>query len=93
MSHEADARPQGHVPLRTCVGCRERDERSTLVRVVCESDTIVVDAPGTAPGRGAWLHRTGACLALAIKRKAIGRALRVPQADASVLTGHSAFVE
>ncbi|HEX7538533.1 MAG TPA: YlxR family protein [Dermatophilaceae bacterium] len=69
---------------RTCVGCRRRDVRSALLRVVVEwSDTgdnvarVVADPRLRLPGRGAWLHPTPECLDLAVQRKAFGRALRV----------------
>ena len=69
---------------RTCVGCRRRDVRSALLRVVAEwNDTgerlarVVVDLRLRLPGRGAWLHPTPECLELALRRKAFGRALRV----------------
>lgn len=40
--------------------------------------TIVVpDRKGTAPGRGAHLHPTDACLELAERRRAFARALRL----------------
>ena len=40
---------------------------------------VVVPDPGaTAPGRGAHLHPTAECYQLAVRRKAFGRALRVP---------------
>jgi predicted RNA-binding protein YlxR (DUF448 family) len=69
---------------RTCVGCRRRDVRSALLRVVAEwNDTgehvarVVADPRLRLPGRGAWLHPTPECLDLAVRRKAFGRALRV----------------
>ena len=69
---------------RTCVGCRRRDVRSALLRVVAEwNDTgerfarVVVDPRLRLSGRGAWLHPTPECLDLALRRKAFGRALRV----------------
>src|SRR5450631_4011390 len=69
---------------RTCVGCRRRDFRSALLRVVVDrNDTgehvagVVVDPQLRLPGRGAWLHPTPECLDLAVRRKAFGRALRV----------------
>jgi predicted RNA-binding protein YlxR (DUF448 family) len=37
---------------------------------------VVPDPDGTAPGRGAHLHPTPACLALAERRRAFARALR-----------------
>ena len=67
--------------VRTCIGCRERADKSTLVRVVCvkESTTSVVtpDLSGSMPGRGAHLHPDARCLELATRRKAFGRALRI----------------
>ena len=67
--------------LRTCIGCRERADKTTLVRVVAvqEPTTTVVtpDRHGSLPGRGAHLHPTTRCLELATRRKAFGRALRV----------------
>ena len=69
---------------RTCVGCRRRDVRSALLRVVAERNDagehlarVVVDPRLRLPGRGAWLHPTPECLDLAVRRKAFGRALRV----------------
>lgn len=69
---------------RTCVGCRRRDVRSALLRVVAEwNDTgehvarVVPDPRLRLPGRGAWLHPTPECLDLAVRRKAFGRALRL----------------
>ena len=37
---------------------------------------VVPDPRGTAPGRGAHLHPTAACFALAERRRAFARALR-----------------
>ncbi|VXB29918.1 YlxR family protein [Aeromicrobium sp. 9AM] len=78
--------------VRTCIGCRQRADKTTLVRVVAvrEPTTTVVrpDSRGTLPGRGAHLHPTTRCLELAIRRKAFGRALRVEgPLDLSELAG------
>jgi len=69
---------------RLCVGCRRRDVRSALLRVVAERNdageqvaSVVPDPRLRLPGRGAWLHPTPECLDLALRRKAFGRALRV----------------
>ena len=73
-----------HGTARTCVGCRRRDVRSALLRVVAESNDagelfarVVVDQRLRLPGRGAWLHPTPECLDLALRLKAFGRSLRV----------------
>ena len=67
--------------MRMCVGCRERSPKSELLRVTLGADAdghavVVPDPMGTAPGRGAHLHPTPACLELAERRRAFARALR-----------------
>ena len=65
-------------PVRTCVGCRVSDSRSALLRVVVGGHgDLVPDLRRCLPGRGAWLHPTGECFDLAVRRRAFGRALRV----------------
>jgi predicted RNA-binding protein YlxR (DUF448 family) len=63
-------------PVRTCVGCRARADRSSLLRVVVRDFELVVDTSAVLPGRGAWLHPQIQCYQLAVKRRAFGRALR-----------------
>ena len=91
FSFESSARPHGSPPMRTCVGCREKEARSVLVRVVWRVDRVAVDESASAPGRGAWLHPTGSCLAQAVKRKAIGRALGVADVGVSALADRPEF--
>ncbi|HEY8754603.1 MAG TPA: YlxR family protein [Arthrobacter sp.] len=65
-------------PQRTCIGCRKKASRSVLLRLVAEgsgSTAVLVDERRRMAGRGAWLHPSEACLALAVKRRAFGRAL------------------
>jgi predicted RNA-binding protein YlxR (DUF448 family) len=67
------------VPVRTCVGCRERCPRADLVRVVLSPEApgvLVVDEAARLPGRGAWVHSTPSCLTTALRRGALCRALR-----------------
>ena len=65
--------------MRTCVGCRTRAAKSDLLRVVGDAPAhrLVPDPRGRLPGRGAHLHPTPECLALAERRRAFGRALRL----------------
>ncbi|MFF3028350.1 MULTISPECIES: YlxR family protein [unclassified Microbacterium] len=64
-------------PVRTCVGCRARAPRSTLLRVVSQNDILIIDESAVLPGRGAWVHPTRECMDAALRRRAFGRALRV----------------
>lgn len=63
-------------PVRTCLGCRQRAPRSSLLRVVARDGQVVADAAARLPGRGAWVHPQVGCIENAVKRKAFGRALR-----------------
>nr|WP_284305879.1 YlxR family protein [Mobilicoccus caccae] len=70
--------------MRTCLGCRRRDARSSLLRLVAEvtrpspATVAVKPDPGRRlPGRGAWIHPTTVCLDQAVRRRAVGRALRL----------------
>jgi hypothetical protein len=65
-------------PVRTCVGCRERASAATLLRVVAVDGLLKPDIKRRLPGRGAWLHPRVGCLDIAERRRAFGRALRVP---------------
>ena len=69
-------------PVRTCVGCRKRELAVELLRVAAVDDgegncAVSVDAAGSLPGRGAWLHPDQRCLHVAIRRRAFVRALRI----------------
>ncbi|RLK47540.1 YlxR family protein [Microbacterium telephonicum] len=64
-------------PVRTCVGCRARAPRSSLLRVVQRDGELVADERAALPGRGAWVHDTDTCVDAALRRRAFGRALRV----------------
>ena len=75
---------QRRVGVRTCVGCRERATKLDLLRVVAQDRgsglEAVPDPTGRAPGRGAHLHPDPACLALALRRRSLPRALRTGSA-------------
>ncbi|WP_459547199.1 YlxR family protein [Nocardia sp. X0981] len=86
------------IPIRTCVGCRKREPAAELLRIVAcrrtagngtDVVTVVPDPQRRLPGRGAWLHPFSACLSAAVRRRAIGRALRVSgHLDISALEHH-----
>ncbi|WP_184533422.1 YlxR family protein [Micromonospora polyrhachis] len=80
-------------PVRTCVGCRRRAPAHELLRIVAVSDgagySLRPDPARRLSGRGAHLHPEPACLALAQRRRAFGRALRITGVpDMGELTRH-----
>src|ERR1700739_1530479 len=78
MTARAEQPEPGKKPLRSCVGCKARAAKSSLLRLVAAGDGIVPDPQARQPGRGAYLHPSLACLELAQRRRVFSRALRVP---------------
>lgn len=66
------------IPQRSCLGCGLKTEKASLIRVVRRPDgLLLVDKRGKEPGRGAYICSKESCLKMAIKKKAIERALSV----------------
>ncbi|HWG24479.1 YlxR family protein [Actinospica sp.] len=68
--------------MRMCVGCRERGAQDLLLRVVAvtegtDAPSVRPDPRRRLPGRGAYVHPRPECLALAERRRAFPRALRL----------------
>jgi uncharacterized protein len=64
-------------PERTCVGCRGVAGKRELLRIArSPRGDLVIDRLGTAPGRGAYVHRDARCVEEALRR-GLARALRV----------------
>ena len=70
---------QKKIPMRQCMGCRERREKRQLIRVVrCTDGTVSLDFSGKLNGRGAYICPNLECLKKAQKSKALDRSLEVP---------------
>ena len=70
---------QKKIPMRQCMGCRERRAKRELIRVVRGTDgTVCLDFSGKLNGRGAYLCSNTECLKKAQKSKALERSLEVP---------------
>ncbi|MCR5088368.1 MAG: YlxR family protein [Oscillospiraceae bacterium] len=67
------------IPMRQCLGCRERRPKRELVRVVRSPEGEVhLDLSGKANGRGAYLCPDPDCLKRAVKSRALERAFEAP---------------
>ena len=66
------------LPVRSCISCRKRANPSALIRVVLVDGKIIPDIKGGAAGRGAWLHKK--CAEVAIARNAFRFAFKQDQA-------------
>lgn len=67
-----------HIPLRTCVVCREKDAKRDFVRLVRTTDgTVEIDRTGKKNGRGAYLCARLSCWERAAAGNQLERALHV----------------
>ena len=76
-------------PQRTCLGCRTSKDKNELIRIVRSPEvTVSRDLTGKANGRGAYICPDSACLAKAVKSRALSRALKteIPEEVISRLT-------
>ncbi len=65
-------------PIRTCIGCRKKREKSSLIRFAFTLDGgIQLDRRQRLPGRGAYVCPDVACLEKAWGKKAFARALKI----------------
>ncbi len=63
------------IPMRQCLGCREMRPKRELMRIVKSKDgEISLDPVGKLPGRGAYVCRSGECLAKVKKSRGLERA-------------------
>lgn len=70
-------RPLRRAPMRTCIACHESKTKRELIRVVhTPAGFVEVDPTGKKAGRGAYLCAKKSCWQLALKKKALERALK-----------------
>jgi len=92
MKTKAQARRR-HIPVRTCVVCRQALAKRALHRIVLVPERgLLVDLSGKMPGRGAYLCSRPTCWekATAPKTEFLSRALRsfVSEEEKAALLDH-----
>jgi hypothetical protein len=70
-------RGDGHVPVRTCIGCGSRERQDALLRVVRDASGVLqLDTRRRRGGRGGYLHQRRECWARFAQRKGPVRSWR-----------------
>ena len=73
-------KPEGkgvrHVPQRTCVACREVNDKRTLIRIVRTPEGVKLDPSGRLSGRGAYVHNSPDCWEKALTKGILARSLK-----------------
>ncbi|MBQ7109403.1 MAG: YlxR family protein [Clostridia bacterium] len=63
------------LPQRMCAVCRERKEKSQLIRITKTQDgEVLIDKTGKLQGRGMYICKDGDCIEKAERRHVIERA-------------------
>lgn len=65
-----------HVPMRTCVGCRQTRPKKELIRIVDGENGIAVDPAGKMNGRGVYVCPDEECMYAAVKNNGFKRSLK-----------------
>jgi predicted RNA-binding protein YlxR (DUF448 family) len=66
-----------HVPLRTCITCRQRRPKRALIRIVRTPEGgLKPDPRGKEPGRGAYVCPDRDCWQAALERGRLQQALK-----------------
>ena len=87
---KTDNKPKKHIPQRTCVACREVNEKRSLIRIVKSPEGVCVDPTGRMSGRGAYLHDSKECWEKALKHGILARALKttISESEMEALRAH-----
>jgi predicted RNA-binding protein YlxR (DUF448 family) len=71
-----------HLPQRTCIACRQTNEKKSLIRLVRTGNGIAeVDISGKRSGRGAYLCPKKVCWEMALRKNRLEYALRTKLSD------------
>ncbi len=60
-------------PQRTCVACRQVQDKRSLIRIVKSPGGILVDPTSKMSGRGAYLHANRDCWAIGLGLSPAGK--------------------
>jgi predicted RNA-binding protein YlxR (DUF448 family) len=81
----AQPRRPKHVPLRTCVACRQVRPKRELLRIVrTPQGHVELDGTGKKTGRGAYLCANRACWELALRKRRLEHELETDIAAADL---------
>lgn len=73
-------------PIRQCTGCRNSHSKSSLIRVVRQNNTLMIDAEGKINARGAYVCNDKKCIEKAIKNNSFCKTFKA-QIPREVLEG------
>lgn len=80
--------------VRTCVSCGRKAKKGELLRIVRRPQgDCIVDLTGKSDGRGVYVCKDAVCINKLIKKRLLGRALKVGADNAVYEALKEAFVD
>lgn len=74
-----------HKPQRTCIACRETQDKRGLIRIIrTPAQEVVIDPTGKANGRGAYLCHKTECWDKGLQKKLLANALKTTLSVADI---------
>ena len=70
-----------HIPTRTCVACRNKQEKNNLIRITHFDNAPAIDQNKKYPNRAIYVCKDEKCISLLRKSRAIERFLKVEADD------------
>ena len=71
---------QRNKPLRRCIGCAERREKASMIRIVrTPGGDLQIDTRGKMPGRGCYVCPQSSCVTRGLSGAKLARALRMDE--------------
>lgn len=72
------------IPMRTCIGCGEKQSKGEMLRIVKTSEgEFHIDPTGRLNGRGCYVCRKAECMDALVKQRKLNRSYR-ENVDANV---------
>ena len=71
----------GHIPPRTCILCREKLDKSQLLRIVKNGENFSIDVPHKKDGRGAYICCKCKKSEMLLKKRVLDRAFKTKVPD------------
>ena len=82
-----------HIPMRTCIACKETKPKRELLRVVRTPDGhVLLDATGKKSGRGAYICARLSCWESALKKKRLEQEFELTALSEEDRAGLDTFV-
>lgn len=57
--------------IRTCIGCRKKDNKHNLIRMILNNNQIILDPNQKLQGKGIYLCKNEECLDKILKNKSL----------------------